>query len=255
MAGLEKCDMNLPPTASPDEPIGLSILVPVYNEAGTIRRVLDSLGRVPFPTRTEIVVVDDGSTDGTIQLLRELPSSSNIRTFFHERNQGKGRTIRTALEHARGRVVVVQDADEELDPNDLRPLYDIVSRSPGVVCYGSRFAGDVRSFRGQPTYWANRLLNAFCNLVNGLHLTDMNTCYKMMPVDVARRLNITSRGFAMEPEITTKLARMGQTIVEHPITYRPRSKAQGKKIRLADFFRYLAAIIRFRFAPLDSPRR
>jgi glycosyltransferase involved in cell wall biosynthesis len=247
--------MNPRPDAPGDQPIGLSILVPVYNEARTIRQVLDRISRVSFPTRTEIVIVDDGSTDGTVQLLRELPSSPHVQAVFHERNQGKGRAIRTALEHARGEIVVVQDADEELNPEDLRPLYEIVSGSPGAVCYGSRFAGDVRSFHGQPTYWANRLLNAFCNLVNGLRLTDMNTCYKMMPADVARRLDITSRGFAMEPEITTKLARMGLTIVEHPITYRPRSKAEGKKIRFADFFRYLAAIIRFRFARMSPPYR
>lgn len=247
--------MNPRPHTPGDKPIGLSILVPVYNEAATIHSVLDCLRAVPFPTRTEIVVVDDGSTDGTARLLRETPPCSHMQIIFHERNCGKGRAIRTALDHARGEVVVVQDADEELDPNDLQPLYDIVSRSHGTVCYGSRFAGDVRSFRRQPTYWANRFLNAVCNLVNRLHLTDMNTCYKMMPADVARRLDITSRGFAVEPEITTKLARMGVTIVEHPITYRPRSKAQGKKIRLADFFRYLAAIIRFRFAAPPPPRR
>ena len=228
--------------------IGLSILVPVYNERNTIRQVLEKVRGVSFPVKTEIVVVDDGSRDGTIEILRGLPSWDDVRVLFHEVNKGKGGAIQTALRHARGEFVVVQDADLELNPADLLPLFDIVHRGAAPVGYGSRFIGDVSHLRRLPTYWANRVLNLVCNLINGLHLTDMNTCYKMMRTDVARRVNLVSRGFAIEPEITTKLARMGVRIREHPIRYRPRSKDEGKKIRAMDFFRYLVAMVRFRFA-------
>jgi glycosyltransferase involved in cell wall biosynthesis len=228
--------------------IGLSILVPVYNERDTIRQVLEKVRGVRFPVKTEIVAVDDGSRDGSGDVLRSLPSWDDVRVFFHEKNAGKGAAIQTAMKHARGRLVVIQDADLELEPSDLLPLFETVQRGEAAVCYGSRFLGDNRHLRRLPTYWANRVLNLICNLINGLHITDMNTCYKMMRADVARRVNLVSRGFAMEPEITTKLARMGVRIREHSITYRPRGKEEGKKIRPFDFVRYLAAMVRFRLA-------
>ncbi|MFQ5429750.1 MAG: glycosyltransferase family 2 protein [Phycisphaerae bacterium] len=225
----------------------LSILVPVYNERDTILRVLDKIGRVSFPAATETIVVDDGSTDGTAEVLRALPPVDHTRVYFHAENRGKGAAVRTALDHARGDIIVIQDADEELEPAELLPMLKCVAGGESDACYGSRFAGDNRRFWLHTNYWANRLLNGLCNLLNGLHLTDMNTCYKMMRRDLARRLELVSAGFAMEPEITTKLARMGVRIVEFPVTYRPRSKAQGKKIRSPEFFRYLAGMFRFRF--------
>lgn len=229
--------------------IGLSILVPVYNEHNTIRQVLERVRGLRFPVRTEIVVVDDGSRDGTIEILRGLPAWEDVRVVFHEFNKGKGGAVQTALRHVRGEFVVVQDADLELDPTDLLPIFNIVRAGTTPACYGSRFLGDVSHLHRLPTYWANRILNLACNLINGIHLTDMNTCYKMMRADVARRVNLVSRGFAMEPEITTKLARMGVRIREHPIRYRPRGKEEGKKIRAMDCLRYLAAMVRFRFVP------
>lgn len=232
---------------SSEEPVGLSILIPVYNEQLTIRSVLERVREIPFPARTEIIVVDDGSTDRTGLILRSLPAWLDIRVIVHGANQGKGAAVRTALRHARGRVVVIQDADEELDPGDLLPMYALVSSGAATVCYGSRFARCGGRIRWRPLYWANRLLNGACNLLNGLELTDMNTCYKMMRADVAGRLNLESRGFAMEPEITTKLARMGVDIQELPVSYRPRAAAEGKKIRALDFLRYLRAMVYFRF--------
>ncbi len=236
---------SAPPTGS----VGLSILIPVYNERHTIRQVLEKVRAVPFPVSREIVVVDDGSSDGTREVLRELPDWPDVQVHFHERNCGKGGAIQTALRHARGQYVVIQDADLELEPADLLPLLEVVRNGGEAVCYGSRFMGDVSHLRRLPTFWANRFLNLTCNLINGLHLTDMNTCYKMMRTDLARRIRLVSRGFAMEPEITTKLARMGVRIVERPVQYRPRSRADGKKIRPFDVARYLAAMVRFRFMP------
>ena len=226
---------------------GLSILIPVFNERETIRRVLSKVRSVHFPVEIELIVVDDGSTDGSDEVLRNLPEWDNVRVFFKEDNEGKGSAIQTALRHVRGNVLVIQDADEELDPNELPALFEPVHRGETEVCYGSRFSGDVRRFRFRPTYWANRVLTGICNLLNGQRLTDMNTCYKMMRSDLARRLNLVSRGFEIEPEITTKLAHMGVKITERPIRYDPRSTAEGKKVRAWDFFRYLVAMIRFRF--------
>lgn len=225
----------------------LSILVPCYNERQTIRQVLERVRQTPFPVSFEIVVVDDGSTDGSRDVLRELPPWENVRVILHERNGGKGAAIQTALAHARGEFVVIQDADLELEPGDLVELFDVVHRQGADVCFGSRFLGDNRQWRLLPTYWANRFLNLTCNLLNRIHISDMNTCYKMMRADVARRINLVSRGFAMEPEITTKLARMGVRIAERPISYRPRARNDGKKIRSTDFIRYLRAMVRFRF--------
>jgi glycosyltransferase involved in cell wall biosynthesis len=170
-----------------------------------------------------------------------------FRLFCHESNQGKGSAVRTALRHAQGRIVVVQDADQELDPHDLLPMFEALSHGEAAVCYGSRFARGAGHLRWRATYWANRFLNAVCNLLNGLKLTDMNTCYKMMPADVLRRLDLVSRGFTLEPEITTKLARLGIGIIERPVSYRPRNYLQGKKIHPSMFFHYLAALVRFRF--------
>jgi len=227
---------------------GLSILIPVYNEHKTIRAILDKVRSVKFPVEREIVVVDDGSTDGSRDILATLPDWHDVRVVLHEKNGGKGAAIQTALKHARGEIVVIQDADLELEPNDLLPLFEVVHRGESEVCYGSRFLGDNRRFRGMPTYWANRILNGTCNLINGLRITDMNTCYKMMRADVAKKINLVSRSFAMEPEITTKLAKMGVKIVERPITYNPRGKEEGKKIRKSDFFKYLWAMVKFRFS-------
>ncbi len=229
------------------EEVGLSILVPVYNECRTVRAVLQKLQTVGFPTIFEIVVVDDGSTDGTARVLSEARHSMGFRLFCHQSNQGKGSAVRTALRHARGRIVVVQDADQELDPHDLLPMFEALSCGEATVCYGSRFAQGTAHLRWRVTYWANRFLNAVCNLLNGLELTDMNTCYKMMPADVLRRLDLVSRGFTLEPEITTKLARLGIDIIERPISYRPRDYSQGKKIQPSMFFHYIAALLRFRF--------
>jgi len=245
-----------PPDPAPDGGAltpELSILIPVYNERATVGEVLEQVRGVDFGATIEMVVVDDGSTDGTAELLEGLPLRPGVRIVRHARNTGKGSAVQTALKHARGRFVVIQDADLELNPRDLVPLFSVVRRGTAPVCYGSRFMGDCRRLYRLPTYWANRLLTLVCNLINGIHLTDMNTCYKMMRADVARRINLVSRGFAMEPEITTKLARRGIRIIERPITYRPRCATEGKKIKAVDLLRYLGAMVRFRFrAGIDT---
>ncbi|MEK6642677.1 MAG: glycosyltransferase family 2 protein [Planctomycetota bacterium] len=227
--------------------VELSILIPVFNERATILQVIEKVRAIDFGAPREIIVVDDGSTDGTTQALETATSRADLQIVHHQKNAGKGAAIQTALHHARGRFVVIQDADLELNPEDIIPLFKVVRAGRAVVCYGSRFTGDCSAFRHLPAYWANRFLTTTCNLLNSQHVSDMNTCYKMMRTDIARRINLVSRGFAMEPEITTKLARMGVRIVERPISYSPRSKAEGKKIRRRDLINYLVAMLRFRF--------
>lgn len=242
---------DAPNPADPRRPVRaaptLSVLVPVFNECRTLPAIIEKLRATPFPCPVEFVIVDDGSTDGSRELLAEMPPSHELRILIHERNSGKGAAVQTALDHARGEFVVIQDADLELEPADILPLLAVVRSGRAAACFGSRFMRDNRDWFRLPTYWANRLLTLVCNLLNRRHLTDMNTCYKLMRTDLARRIRLESRGFAMEPEITTKLIRMGVAIAERPIRYRPRGRHEGKKIRAADLGRYLAAMLRFRF--------
>lgn len=231
----------------------LSILVPVYNEVATAEVLLRRVAAVVFPIAREIVVVDDGSTDGSREVLRRLADEGLIRLIVHKRNRGKGAAMHTALARATGDVVVVQDADLELDPGDLPRLLTPLLSGESRVCYGTRFVGRAsRAQRRSLTYWANRALNTLSNLINGLSLTDFNTCYKMMAADVARALLLRESGFAMEAEITGKIARLGIPIAERPIHYEPRRFAEGKKIRALDVARYLRAMLRYRFMPFPA---
>lgn len=235
----------------------LSILVPVYNEVATVEQLVHCVAVVPFPIDREIVVVDDGSSDGSREILVRLAETNLITFVGHESNRGKGAAVQTALQHARGDVVVVQDADLELDPNDLPALLEPILSGDAEVCYGSRFMSTVPgSMRCMPTYWVNRVLNALSNLLNGINITDFNTCYKMVTTEVMSKLGIAQNGFAMEPEITAKIARLGYRIVERPVHYHPRTFAGGKKIRALDLFKYLAVMFRYRFfwSGVDSSR-
>ena len=226
----------------------LSILVPVYNEVATIERVVRCVAAVRFPIAREIIVVDDGSSDGSREALRSLVEADLIKLIVHQVNRGKGAAVQTALKHATGDIVVIQDADLELDPHDLLNLLEPILSGETQICYGSRFLNGVPwSIRRRPTYWANRILNALSNLLNGIKITDFNTCYKMMTSSVMSRLTIRQSGFAMEPEITGKIARLGYRIVERPVCYQPRTTGDGKKIRFADLFKYLLAMVHYRF--------
>jgi glycosyltransferase involved in cell wall biosynthesis len=225
----------------------LTIIVPVYNEVRTVRAVIDRLLAVDLPIAREVLVVDDGSTDGTRDVLADaLREQVPVSVLQAERNGGKGSAIRRGLECARGTVIAIQDADLELDPQQLATLVEPIVRGEIDVVYGSRF---LEGAPGAPwlTVAANRVLTGATNLLYGSALTDMETCYKIMRVDVARSLALTANRFDIEPQITARLLRGGHAIRELPIRFDPRSRAQGKKIGWRDGVRALQVLAAERF--------
>jgi glycosyltransferase involved in cell wall biosynthesis len=221
----------------------LSIIVAAYNERRTVRAVIDRLLAIELPVAREILIVDDGSTDGTRDVLdAAVAERLPITVLGGERNRGKGYAIRRGLAQASGSIVAIQDADLELDPQQLAGLIQPILRRETDVVYGSRF---LQGPQNAPwlTVAANRVLTALTNLLYGAALTDMETCYKIMRTDVARSLGLTADRFDIEPEITARLLRQGHRIREMPVRFDPRSRAQGKKIRWRDGIRALEVLV------------
>lgn len=228
----------------------LSVVMPVYNEHATLRTIVAAVRAEP--TRKEVVLVDDGSVDASAEILAELERLPDVRVFRHERNRGKGAALRTGFSAARGDVVVVQDADLEYDPADYRVLLAPIVRGDADVVYGSRYLVDdadpSRERDAFVHYLGNRFLTFCSNLLTGLNLTDMETCYKCFRREVLDGITIESRRFTIEPELTAKLARRPVRIWEVPIRYRGRKYAAGKKIGWRDAVAALWAIVRYQFA-------
>jgi glycosyltransferase involved in cell wall biosynthesis len=224
----------------------VTIVVPVFNEEATVGAVIERLLTMALPIPREILVVNDGSTDGTRGVLDALPSNASLRIVHAAANGGKGLAIRTGVEEARGTIVAIQDADLELDPTEIATLLQPILEGRTTVVYGSRF---LRGWGGAPglTVAANRFLTALTNLLYGSSLTDMETCYKVMRTEVARALRLQANRFDIEPEITAKLLRAGHHIVELPVRFEPRSRAQGKKIGWRDGFAAIGVLVRHRF--------
>ncbi len=221
----------------------LTVIVPVYNEARTLRQVIDRLRELPL--ELEIICVDDGSTDGTRELLQLEIEPLVARVVYQRANAGKGSAIRAAIPYATGAAVVIQDADLELDPGEFLRLLRKLESSPGCVVYGSRF----RRGRGEASWapWcANRVLTLLTNLLFGCRLTDMATAYKMFPGGVLPCLGLKCRGFEFEPEVTARLLVRRVPIVEVPIAYMPRGRKEGKKIRWHDALVYVVWLVRCR---------
>lgn len=225
----------------------LSIIVPVYNEARTVRAVVERLLEIELPVDREILVVDDGSTDGTRDVLDRIEADRlAVAVMRAERNGGKGSAIRRGLARVTGTIVAIQDADLELDPQQLAMLVAPIVRRETTVVYGSRFLSN-RSKAPWITVVGNRVLTAVTNVLYGSALTDMETCYKLMRTDVARSLRLTADGFDIEPEITARLLSGGHTIRELPVRFDPRSRAQGKKVKWRDGVRALQVLFAERF--------
>ncbi len=223
----------------------ISIIVPVYNEAATIRLVIDRLQGIDLPADREIVVVNDGSTDGTRAALDGLGPLDNVRVIHAEVNGGKGSAIRAGLAAVQGDIAAIQDADLELDPAQIADLVRPILERGAPVVYGSRFLGE-RPDAPWLTIAANRFLTMCTNLLYGAHITDMETCYKVMRTDVARALRLEANRFDIEPEITAKLLRAGHPILELPVRFQPRSRAAGKKIGWRDGAHAVLALLRHR---------
>lgn len=217
----------------------LSILLPVYNEAHTLDGLIERL--LALDVDKEIVAVDDCSRDKSFAIL-ERYSGERFRVVRHEHNRGKGASVRTALAHATGDYVIIQDADNELDPNDIPRLLDPINRGESQVVYGAR---DLR-VQSRSNWLGNKLLTLATNLLFGIRITDMETCYKVMPTALMRSMNLEANRFDIEPEITAKLARTRHKIVEVPISYHPR--IVDKKMRpIREGLRAVGALIRYRF--------
>jgi len=225
----------------------LTIIVPVFNEARTVRQVIERLLQIPLPLPREIIVVNDGSTDGTTQVLDGVPPVAGVLSIVHAAaNGGKGSAIRIGLEHARGSIIAIQDADLELDPIQLASLVQPILDGDSDVVYGSRFLGGPVA-GPWVSVAANRLLTALTNVLFGGSLTDMETCYKVMRTPVARGLRLESNRFDIEPEITAKLLRQGHRIAERPVKFDPRNRASGKKIGWRDGVHAVAVLLKYRF--------
>ena len=235
-----------PPVAGPLEPMPtLAVIIPAYNECKTIREVLDEVRAVPVVT--EIVVVDDCSTDGTADLLRTLArEDSALKVVYHDHNQGKGAAIVTGLKHAASDVVVIQDADLEYEPRQFVDLLSEMQRQNASVVYGSRFRGTLEGMR-LPNLMANKILTFLANLLFGARITDEATCYKMFRRTVLSDMPLHAQRFDFCPEVTAKVRKRGYRIYEVPIRYRARTMAEGKKIRWTDGVDAIWALIKYRF--------
>ncbi len=241
----------------------LSVIVPVYNEMDTIAEILRRVHAVDLTVsigygseagsavelEREVVVVDDGSTDGTSELLQQLRNDARTAVLWHEQNQGKGAAVRTGLQRATGDILLIQDADLEYDPRDYPSLLQPILEGRSEVVYGSRF-------RGGPTkamfFWhavGNRFLTLVTNVLYDSILSDMETCYKVFTREVADQLDLKASGWGFDPEITAQILKLGYRIYEVPITYTGREVEEGKKIGWRDGLTVLWTLLRYRFRP------
>jgi glycosyltransferase involved in cell wall biosynthesis len=238
----------LPPTPRQGQPLVLSVVVPAYNEAGTIESVVQRVRALPL--HLEIISVDDASTDGTGDILERLAGSGAVdRVIRHPANRGKGAALRSGIAAATGDVVVVQDADLEYDPGELPRLLDPIRRGQADAVYGSRFQGGPRRVL---LFWhsiGNRSLTLLSNMFTNLNLTDVETCYKLVRRDLLQRLPLSSDRFGFEVEITARLSQAGARIWELPISYSGRTYAEGKKITWRDGLAAFFHILRYNLFP------
>jgi glycosyltransferase involved in cell wall biosynthesis len=227
----------------------LSIVIPAYNERATVEALLRRVAAAPIPggLEKEILVVDDGSGDGTADLLRALEKAGDLpfRLLEHPENRGKGAALRTGFEHVTGDVVLVQDADLEYDPQDYPVLLQPILDDQADVVYGSRFLGGPHRVLFFWHYVGNRFLTTLSNMFTDLNLSDMETCYKVFRTEVLRSMTLCSNRFGIEPELTAKVAKTRARIYEVPISYHGRTYAEGKKIGWRDGFAAIWAILRY----------
>lgn len=224
----------------------LSVIVPVYNERHTVVQLLRQVAAVALDK--EIIVVNDGSSDGSGELLDSL-EMDGLRVIHHERNQGKGAAIRTALDQVTGEVVIIQDADLEYDPTEYPLLIEPIAKGRARVVYGSRILKKENPASSRRFYWGGRLVTLVTNLLYGSKLTDEPTCYKVFARQVIDEIPLTCTAFEFCPEVTAKVLGRGIEILEVPISYHPRSHSQGKKINAFDGIQAIWVLLKLRFSP------
>jgi glycosyltransferase involved in cell wall biosynthesis len=225
--------------------MNLSIIIPVYNEQETIREIVQRVLKIGVAD--EVLIVDDGSTDGTRAILAEMHAQGPVRVILHERNQGKGAAVVTGIQHARGELLLIQDADLEYDPRDIPALLKPIEEGLADVVFGSRFLGAARR---STMFWhmvANHLLTLMTNILYDSILTDMETGYKLFRRKVVQDIRIHARRFDFEPEFTAKILKRKVRIFEVPITFNPRDYEEGKKIGLRDAFEAVWTLLKYRF--------
>lgn len=245
-------------------PLKLSIIIPVYNEASTLREILRRVRAVKLVIPTgfdpydqdsqqvclekEIIAIDDGSEDGCRQILQEETTLGDLRVFYHERNQGKGAAVRTGIENATGDFLIIQDADLEYDPREYRLLLQPILEERADVVYGSRFRGGPTKTMFFMHMLGNRFLTLVTNILYDTILSDMETCYKCFRAEVLRDIPLRARGFEFEPEVTAKVLKRGHRIYEVPISYTGREFEEGKKISpWRDGLKAIWTLIKYRF--------
>lgn len=233
----------------------ISVIIPVYNEKKTIKEIVRRVQNVNLDK--EIIIVDDFSTDGTREILRQI-KEKNIRAIFHKRNYGKGHALRTGIKQVTGRIVIIQDADLEYDPQDYPKLVKPIVEGKTKVVYGTRFPEK----QGHPSpsilhpyitllnpyYTANKILTVMANLLYNAHITDEPTCYKVFSSDVLKSINLKCEKFEFCPEVTAKVRKKGYKIFEVPISYHARSVKEGKKIKFKDGIQAIWTLIKYRIS-------
>jgi glycosyltransferase involved in cell wall biosynthesis len=225
----------------------LSVVIPVYNEEKTIQELVKRVVEAK-PLDKEIIIVEDGSKDHTVSLLKELEKAyPTIKVIYKSENKGKGDSLKIGFKATTGDYVIVQDADLEYDPKDYEKLLTVLAESHVDVVYGSRFSGAYKDMSSMH-FFGNHLLTLITNLLYGVKLTDMETCYKLLPGKFVRSIDIKSPRFDFEPEITAKILKSGMKIIEVPISYAGRTHSAGKKITWKDGFAAIKSLIKFRFS-------
>lgn len=230
----------------------LSIIIPVFNEEKTIQELLKRVSRAKLPNKilSEIIVINDGSTDQTLKILKKIKI---IKLLNHQKNSGKGAAIRTGLNFAKGDIIIIQDADLEYNPNDFSKLLQPIINNESKIVYGTRLINYPLRIWGKnktalPTHLiANWVLTFMTNMIYGSNITDMETCYKVFKKEVLKNFSLNSNGFEIEPEITAKVLKKGYLIYEVPIKVTPRTKKEGKKIKSIDGFKAIWALFKYRF--------